>query len=133
MNSFNQANNLIHDILVHESCVFDIDLDDVKMEGWLYQSNYPLYIPKQDGLGTYYFRIRLWQYDGLSQSLKLINLQYESAPITQIVYVPNSELADSINQLGKKFIENEKFISDVKPLIQKGFREYTIKFLLDSK
>lgn len=128
MKPFNQANKLIHELLASE-CIFDIDLYDIKINDCLYKSSYPLLIPKQDGLNTYYFSIKIYKWKSSTQSLKLISLQYKSAPNKQILYVSNPNLDDSFNQFGKKFIENTEFLNRVKPLIIEGFREVVFNTL----
>jgi hypothetical protein len=130
--NLNEANKLIHELLIRE-CVFPIDLDNIRIEQWLYQSMYPLAVPEQSNSNRHAFIIQLYQWGSSMRSLKLIELKYQSTPNSRFEYLKNDKIDDSINQLGKNFIQTEEFIHHVKPLLIKGFRDLLIKNLLVEK
>lgn len=100
---------------------------------WMYTSEYPLQIISLNEQNHYFFNINLYQWHNETQCLKLIQLRFKSATNAQIVYIKNPEFDKSTNHLGENFVKNEEFIKDIKPLILEGFRELSIKKLLDSK
>jgi len=132
MEPFNRANEYIRLLLV-EDAIFPIDLEDTRIEGWLYQSEFPFQVLYQEDVTKYQFRIRLYQYDSKSKSLKLVSWNYKSASGTQILFVVNDDYENSINQMGRDFIKNEKFLCTVKPLLLTGFREIAFNGLLGNE
>jgi len=126
MNPFNRANELIR-MLLTENAIFPIDLDNVKMDGWLYQSEYVFQLHKQSKATWYHFIIRLYEWNSESKSFKLITLRYRLVAGNKIIYVHDVDLEDSINQMANDFISSQQFISTIKPLILEGFREQAIK------
>jgi hypothetical protein len=129
MTPFNKANQLIHDILISDYYIIDIALDDDFEQDFLYQSEYPLYIPPQLIPNEYRFLIQLFRYDSKNHCLDIVDLEYAYEPGADIVYVPRPELRESDNEFGKKLIKNESFLECVKPLLIKGFREVAFEKL----
>lgn len=133
MKPLNKANQLLHDFLVHDQCVFDIGLDDYFIEGWLYQSCFPLILPIQDESNSHDFCIQLFQFCSKSMSLKIHLLKYELKQMAQIEYVPQEGIDSSINQMAVEIVQSDEFVKEIKPLLIQGFRELKIKTLIDTK
>jgi len=132
MKAFNRANEYLRMLLIEEA-IFPIDLDDIKVDGWLYQSEFPFELSTPKSVTKYHFRIRLYQYDSKTKSLKLQYWKYKSAPGANLVYADNQDLDASANQMGRDFIESERFKIIVMPVLLEGFREIAFQSLLDSE
>ncbi len=132
MKPFNRANEYLRMLLIEEA-IFPIDLDDTKVEGWLYQSEFPFQLSTQETVTKYHFKIRLYQFDSKTNSLKSVYWKYKSAPGVNLVYINNKDLEASANQMGRDFIESERFEIIVMPVLLEGFREIAFQSLLGSE
>ena len=106
-----------------------LDYEDIKMEGWLYMSNYPLFIKDYKATNGYNFFIRLYEWNSHCQSLELKLFEYQSTSSNQTVYVPNNNYSKSLNQTGETLIDNDLFQKNIQPVIITGFRDVAIRML----
>lgn len=131
MQAFNRANEHIRMLLIEEG-VFPFDLYDSRIEGWLYQSEYPFQLSHDVDVLKYQFFIRIYQFDLKTNSFLALRWHYKSAPATKLIYVENPNYEAFVNNMGRDFIQTEKFQIVVMPALLEGYREEAFKVLLDT-